>query len=48
MKSKEKPNSIQMPTQNENLTTELQGPNNNEISQKIEKKPSEQKPPEQK
>lgn len=58
MKSKEKPNSIQMPTQNENLTTELQGLNNNDISQpglqkpsekkKVEQKTTEQKPTEQK
>lgn len=44
MKSKEKTNSIQMPTQNENLTTELQGPNNNDVSQPTEQKPTEQKP----
>jgi hypothetical protein len=31
MKSKEKSNIIQMPTQNENLTDELQGPNKTEI-----------------
>ena len=48
MKSKEKPNSIQMPTQNENLTTELQGLNNNDISQPDMQKPIEQKPAEQK
>ena len=47
MKSKEKPNSIQMPTQNENLTTELQGLNNNDISQPDMQKPAEQKPTEQ-
>jgi hypothetical protein len=43
MKSKEKPNSIQMPTQNENLTTELQGLNNNDISQPDVQKSLEQK-----
>jgi len=49
MKSKEKPNSIQMPTQNENLTTELQGSNNNnEITQPDTQKPTEKKPTEQK
>jgi len=48
MKSKEKQNSIQMPTQNENLTTELQGLNNNDISQPDVQKPAEQKPTEQK
>lgn len=48
MKSKGKPNSIQMPTQNENLTTELQGLNNNDISQPDLQKTTEQKPTEQK
>jgi hypothetical protein len=48
MKSKQKPNSIHMPTQNENLTTELQGLNNNDISQPDVQKPTEQKPTEQK
>jgi hypothetical protein len=47
MKSEEKPNSIQMPTQNENLTTELQGLNNNDISQPDVQKPAEQKRTEQ-
>jgi len=48
MKSKQKPNSIHMPTQNENLTTELQGLNNNDISQPDVQKPVEQKTTEQK
>ncbi len=49
MKSKEKTNSIQMPTQNENLTTELQGSNNNnEITQPDTQKPTEKKSVEQK
>lgn len=48
MKSKEKPDSLQMPTQNENLTTELQVSNKDEISQQNEKKIIEQKPVEKK
>jgi len=47
MKSKEKTNSIQMPTQNENLTTELQG-SNNDLSRSTEQKKTEQKKVEQK
>lgn len=49
MKLKEKTSSIQMPTQNENLTTELQGSNNNnEITQPDTQKPTEKKSVEQK
>ena len=47
MKLKEKTNSIQMPTQNENLTTELQG-SNNDLSRSTEQKKTEQKKVEQK
>ena len=47
MKLKEKTNSIQMPTQNENLTTELQG-SNNDLSRSTEQKKTEQKKTEQK